>query len=112
MAETRSSGEQGMLVFITYVLHLLGAVTGIASLIALVLNYLKRDAPHPLDTHHAWMIRTFWWAALWLVLGWFMVALIVLSPLGLLVGGLAWLWYIYRHVRGIIVLLDDRAMPT
>jgi uncharacterized membrane protein len=70
------------------------------SVIALVINYIKRgEEQDPLYVlHHGYMISTFWWTLLWLL---------VTSPLWLLFfipGVVAWtvigLWYIYRFLRG------------
>jgi uncharacterized membrane protein len=70
------------------------------SVIALIVNYIRRSDEHdPLYvSHHNYMIVTFWWTLLWLV---------VSAPLWLLFalpGFIAWsvigLWYVYRCVRG------------
>ncbi len=95
-------------VLVAYVLHLVGSVAAVPSLIGLLLNYLKRgDVDEALATHHRWMIRTFWWALLWVVLGWLTTVLLV----GWLILGLAWLWYVYRHVLGLIRLANGESMP-
>lgn len=107
-----AEGERRMLVLISYILHLLGSIAGLPSLIALVINYVKRDDPPPFNSHHRWMIRTFWWTMLWLALGFLMMVTIILFPLSWLVFGLAWLWWVYRHVRGLIALLDGGRMPS
>src|SRR5690554_5863581 len=52
-----------------YILHLVGAVTGVGSIIALILNYVRRDRFGIWDTHHRWMIRSFWWGLLWTIIG-------------------------------------------
>lgn len=100
-----------MLVLISYILHLLGSIAGLPSLIALVINYVKRAATAPYDSHHRWMIRTFWWTILWLALGLLLMVTVILMPLGWIVFGLAWLWWVYRHIRGLIALLDGGRMP-
>lgn len=90
-----------------YVLHLIGSVTALPSLAALVLNYLKRDdSGDLLNTHHRYMIRTFWWALLWLLIGW--VTTLVL--IGWAILGLVWLWYLYRHVLGLVRLANGEPM--
>ncbi len=109
---TQESGEQRMLVLISYILHLVGSVTAVPSLIALLINYVKRNTRPPFDSHHRWMIRTFWWTVLWLVISAIFVFVIILAPVGWLVGGVAWLWWIYRHVRGLIALLNDSPLPS
>ena len=78
------------------------------SVIALVVNYIRRsderDALYL--AHHDYMIRTFWWAVLWLVLS---------TPLYLLFifpGVLAWcvvgVWYLYRCIVGWLRFNDNR----
>jgi uncharacterized membrane protein len=74
----------------------------------LVLNYIKRDRYDELfDSHHVWMIRSFWWALLWVVLG--LVTVFIL--IGWVILFVVWVWYIYRHVRGLIALLNGEPMP-
>ncbi|NNF52225.1 MAG: hypothetical protein HKN59_07275 [Gammaproteobacteria bacterium] len=106
------AGDERMLVLISYILHLIGTVTALPSLIALLINYVKRSSAAPFDSHHRWMIRTFWWTILWMILGGILVFLVLTAPLGWLVGGIAWLWWIYRHVRGLIALLNNSALPS
>jgi len=92
----------------SYVLHLVGAALGITSIIGLVLNYLKRGTSgEMLDSHHSFMIRTFWWTMLWYVIGVITVFLLV----GFAILFVAWVWYIYRHVRGLIALSNGEPMP-
>jgi uncharacterized membrane protein len=96
------------LVVVSYVLHLVGAVTGLTSIVGLVINYLKRDRYDELfDSHHAWMIRSFWWALLWSVIG--IITIVILVGWAILF--LVWVWYIYRHVRGLINFLNGEPMP-
>jgi uncharacterized membrane protein len=97
------------LAVVAYVLHLVGAVAGLTSIVGLVINYVKRDDYDELfDSHHAWMIRSFWWALLWCVLGF--VTIVILIGWAILFA--VWLWYIYRHVRGLIALLNGEPMPS
>lgn len=96
-----------------YILHLLGAITGILSIVALIINYVKRgDDGAVMDSHHTWMIHTFWWAILWCII----IAISYFVLVGFIVGGIAfliiWIWYVYRHVRGLIDLTENKLMPT
>jgi len=96
------------LALVAYVLHLVGSVAAVPSLIGLVVNYVKRgETDALLATHHAWMIRTFWWALLWVVLGWITTIVLV----GWVILGLVWLWYVYRHILGLIRLANGEPMP-
>jgi uncharacterized membrane protein len=97
------------LVLVCYALHLMGAVAAIPSVIGLVLNYSKRATVEPLHgSHHRWMIRSFWWALLALSVG---VLTWRLFYLGAVIFGVAWLWYVYRHARGLVRMVNGRPMP-
>jgi uncharacterized membrane protein len=114
-------------------------VFGIPSIIALVMNYARRDAVRGswLESHFHWQARTFWTAAallvalvaIALVLSLFGLISLVSSPLTGPVGvagagvgfGGAWLaltvgaivtgiWILYRVVRGWMALRDGRVM--
>jgi len=112
LGDQETIGEQRLLALISYILHLVGSITALPSLIALVINYVKRKPRLDLSSHHRWMIRTFWWTILWMVLGWILFVTVILIPLAWIIFAVAWLWWIYRHVRGLIVLLDGRDMPS
>ena len=96
-------------VIAAYILHLLGAITGIFSIIGLIINYVKRgDDGEVMGSHHSWMIRSFWWAVLWCIIG----GVTWIFFIGMAILPITWLWYIYRHIRGLINLADDRPMPA
>lgn len=100
--------EQRIWVIVAYVLHLLGAVLGLPSIAGLVINYVTRaDALPELQTHHGWMIRTFWWSLFWTVIAVITWVLLV----GMLIAFLVWVWWLYRHIRGLIRLADGLPMP-
>ena len=88
---------------------------GLLSIIPVIFNYLKRpDAEGTLAySHHGWMIRSFWWYAIWIALGW--VIVVFTLGLGIVVAwpiwALAWLWKAYRLLRGLIDLNNNKAMP-
>jgi uncharacterized membrane protein len=89
-------------------------LTGWPSIIAVILNYVKRSEARGtwLESHFRWQIRTFWYGLLWVVLcGIFVVATL---GIGLLIAwlplGVVGLWFIYRVARGWLRLVDRRAM--
>lgn len=113
---------------VTYGLHALGLalgafgaasvigsfVFGWPSIIAVVLNYLKRGEARGtwLESHFSWQIRTFWYTVLWSLF-----VLAVGLPLTLVLVGFAiWavgffllgVWAIYRIARGWMALRDRR----
>ena len=97
---------------------IVGAFLGIPSLVALVINYVKRDDVRGtwLESHFRWQIRTFWWVLAWAV-GIVVVSapLVLLLGLGLVTGwvGLALLgvWAIYRIARGWLKLGSREPLP-
>jgi uncharacterized membrane protein len=60
-------------------------------------------------THHTWMIRSFWWYLLWVIVGG-MLFFTIVGPF--IVWGLAWLWMAYRIIRGFLDLNNGRPMPV
>ena len=104
-----SGDAERAVLLLCYVLHLVGAVSALPSLVALVLNYLSRNSPEELSgSHHRWMIRSFWWAVLWLLVGYATLVIVVGWP----ILGLAWAWYIYRHIRGLVHLVNNDPTPA
>jgi uncharacterized membrane protein len=90
-------------------------IFGLPSIVAVVMNYIRRgDARGThLESHFSWQLRTFWFAALWIVLvGVFSAPLVLALGLGVLtwILGIAvvGLWVVYRVVRGWLALKDGR----
>lgn len=89
-------------------------LTGWPSIIAVILNYIKRSESRGtwLESHFRWQIRTFWFGLLWIAL---CVAFIIVTfGIGLLFMwlpiSLVGLWFVYRIVRGWVTLGDRRPM--
>ena len=89
-------------------------LTGWPSIIAVILNYVKRGEVHGtwLESHFRWQIRTFWFGLLWVAL---CVAFVIATfGLGILIAwipmALVSLWFIYRIVRGWMRLSARRPM--
>jgi uncharacterized membrane protein len=90
-------------------------VFGIPSIIAVVMNYLKRDEARGtwLESHFSWQLRTFWLAlAAFLLIGLFSAPLVLLLGLGFvtwIIGAfIVGIWIIYRVARGWLRLNDGR----
>ncbi len=85
-------------------------VFGIPSIVAVILNYVKRAEARGtfLESHFRWQIRTFWFAVLWCLIGGILFATligaVVAIPLFIVVG----LWVLYRVVRGWLALNDGK----
>src|SRR5688572_25259052 len=113
---------------IIYALHALSLLTGIIgaatvvgafitgwpSIIAVILNYVKRSDVRGtwLESHFRWQIRTFWFGLLWVCLCWSFI--VVTLGIGLIVAWLPLLvvsaWFVYRIVKGWTALRDGRPM--
>jgi uncharacterized membrane protein len=87
-------------------------VFGVPSIIAVVINYLKREEARGtfLESHFRWQIRTFWFALLWCVIGAMLFATFVGIPLAVMVFFAASVWAIYRIARGWLALRDRKPM--
>jgi uncharacterized membrane protein len=88
-------------------------LTGWPSLIAVILNYVKRSDVRAtfLESHFRWQIRTFWFALLWALLALLLALTVIGLPVAWAVAVGAGLWVLYRIVRGWLALVSERAMP-
>jgi uncharacterized membrane protein len=85
-------------------------VFGWPSIIAVILNYVKRSEVRGtyLEAHFTWQLRTFWYAVLWAVLCGILILTFIGIPLAYLVAFITGVWVIYRMVRGWLALKDQR----
>jgi len=88
-------------------------LTGWPSIIAVILNYVKRGEARGtwLESHFRWQIRTFWFGLLWCAVGGVLCITLVGIPVALGIWLGAGLWAIYRIVRGWLALRDRRPVP-
>ena len=89
---------------------------GLPSLLAVILNYLRRGAVRGtwLESHFEWQIHTFWYALLWIALTLLIGAPLTLIVIGVYIVvmgfGIVGLWVAYRVARGWLNLRDRRPM--
>jgi uncharacterized membrane protein len=85
-------------------------LTGWPSILAVILNYVRRDAVRGtyLDSHFRWQIRTFWYALLWVAIAFVLFVTILGIPLAWLIVVFTGLWVLYRIGRGWLALNDGR----
>ena len=93
---------------IIYALYAASLLVGVTFLVAIVMNYVKRDevAGTFLESHFRWQIRTFWFSLLWTVIG----VVLLFFVVGFFVLGANLLWFIYRIVKGWLMLNDGKPM--
>jgi uncharacterized membrane protein len=79
-------------------------LTGWPSIIAVILNYVKRPDVRGtfLESHFRWQIRTFWFAVLCTFVG---------IPFAWIIAVVVGLWILYRIVRGWLALVSERPLP-
>ncbi|MDP2169173.1 MAG: hypothetical protein Q8J96_02000 [Rhodocyclaceae bacterium] len=113
---------------IMYGLHALSALSGILtsasiigafvfgwpSIIAVIINYVTRSNVRGswLDTHWRWQLRSFWYAALWLLVAGLLAVTLIGIPAAILVIAITGLWVLYRVIRGWTALLGRNTMPV
>ncbi|HWR76689.1 MAG TPA: hypothetical protein VN283_05725 [Thiobacillus sp.] len=95
---------------VIYGLYALSLLFGVTAIVAIVLNYIKREEAQGswLESHFSWQIRTFWWSVLWFVVG----AATWIILIGWVVWGVAGIWFIYRIAKGWLNLNDNKPMPV
>ncbi|WP_291354070.1 DUF4870 family protein [Acinetobacter sp. UBA3106] len=116
------------LTLVLYILYIIAIFTGgLLAVIALIINYMKRNDVRGsiFESHFTWQIRTFWWYLFWNILAFipfiflfftgenmdvFTGVALGASAFCLVVIGVAWIWIVYRAIRGIIRLNDNQPM--
>lgn len=94
------------LTWIIYGLYAGSFLLGFTSIVAIILNYVKRGdvAGTFLESHFRWQIRTFWISLIVAIIG--MVLMLVLIGWFVLVADM--IWVIYRLVIGAVKLNEDK----
>lgn len=89
-------------------------LTGWPSIIAIIINYTKRNAVRDtyLDSHFNWQIRTFWFAFLWMIFAVLLFITVLGIALSYIITVGAGIWISYRIIRGWLALNEGRPMPT
>lgn len=116
------------LTHLIYALHAFSAIAGLAgtmfvvtafltgwpSIIAVILNYLKRGEVGGtfLESHFRWQIRTFWLSLLWGLVALLLLVTIVGIPLAWVIAVILGVWILYRIVRGWLALVGERPLPV
>ena len=115
------------LTHVVYALHAFSAIVGLTtaafvvtafltgwpSIIAVVINYVKRSDVRGtfLESHFSWQIRTFWWALGWALLAGLLILTVIGIPLAWVVAVTTGIWVLYRITRGWLALLSRKPLP-
>ena len=93
---------------LVYALQAASLILGFLLFAAIIINYVKKNdvAGTFLESHFRWQKRTFWYSLLWTIIG---LPLTYLG-VGYVILLLAYVWLIYRIVKGWLRLNDNQAM--
>jgi len=110
MTEKTGTNSAKSLAMIIYALQAASFLLGVTLLIAVIINYVKKDEVQGtwLESHFRWQIRTFWFSLLWAVVG--IVTLLFYIGIFILLADA--IWMIYRIIKGGLRLNDSKAMYT
>lgn len=104
---------------ILYLLHGLAPFTfWLLALAAIIVGAMNRDSVRGtwVDTHYSWLSRTFWWGLLWIVIAGIITFILVITVIGIVVSWVPYtvlfLWYLYRVIRGWLLLNDRKPAPA
>ena len=130
MNDTQTNDNPGLttLTHVMYGLHAFSAVTGLLtsafvvtafltgwpSLIAVLLNFIKRGEAQGtwLESHFRWQMRTFWFALLWIGLAILIGLTLIGLPIAWVIIFVTGVWVLYRLIRGWLRLNDRQPMPA
>jgi uncharacterized membrane protein len=91
---------------VVYALQALSFFWGVPAVVGVIINYVKRDDARGTlyESHFDWQIRTFWWGLVWAAVG----MLLAIVMVGFVVMFVAWIWMIYRVVKGWLKLTEGQ----
>lgn len=94
------------IVLACYILYAASFFVGITAIVAVVLNYLKRNEAKGtwLESHFTWQINTFWCSLIIGVLAFITFFFLI----GWLVAIAGFVWFIYRIVKGFLAFNEGR----
>ncbi|HYD58667.1 MAG TPA: hypothetical protein VEB41_17315 [Burkholderiales bacterium] len=95
------------------VLIITAFLTGWPSIIAVILNYVKRSEARGtwLDSHFSWQLRTFWYALLWVGIAVVLALTLIGIPVAVAILFGIGIWVLYRIIRGWLALGSQRELP-
>lgn len=116
------------LTHVMYALHAFSAVSGLLSpafvvtafltgwpsLIAVVLNFVKRGEARGtwLESHFRWQLSTFWLAVFWVGLAFLFGITFIGIPVAIVIALVAGVWVLYRLARGWLRLNAGQPTPS
>jgi uncharacterized membrane protein len=115
---TIDAGDPGPPTGTTHLLYLMHALAPFTlwtlSLLAVIVGAFTRDRVRGtwVETHYSWLLRTFLWGLVWLVL---LTVAFTITLVGIFLLFIPWgiltIWYLYRVIRGWLRLNDRLPAP-
>ena len=92
-----------------YILYFIGFLFPPTALAGFIIAYLRRGefTDEMGAAHLKWVIRTTWWSILWMVIG----VVLEMVIIGFFIMAGAYIWTLYRFVKGYMRLHDGK-LPT
>ena len=89
-------------------------VFSVPSIVAVILSYVKRGEASGtfLASHFRWQLRTFWFAALWCLVGGLLMVTVIGIPIALVLFVAVGVWVSYRIIRGWLALGKELPLPV
>ena len=104
---------------IMYLMHGLSPFTfWLLAVVAVIIGVMNRDSVRStfVETHYSWLARTFWWGLLWIAIAGIITFILVITVIGIVIAWipytLLFLWYMYRVIRGWLLLNDGKPAPA
>ena len=81
--------------------------------VGVIVAYVKRGEARGswLESHMTQLISVFWWSTIWAAIGWVLFITILGIPFALAIWAIVAVWVLYRVIRGVLYLKDQRAYP-
>ena len=100
--------EMRTVAIVIYILYLAAVISaGVAGIVGVIVAYIKRDDAKGTiwESHFANQIEAFW---VWLVLAVVGVFTIWVFGLGLVILGIAFIWFLYRTIKGLLRAVENK----
>ena len=101
-----------------YLMHGLAPFTmWLLAIVAIIVGMATRDPIRGtwIESHYSWLGRTFWWGLLWMAICWIITGILFITIVGILLVWIPWvilfIWYLYRVIRGWLLLNDGKPAP-
>ncbi|MGZ5033103.1 MAG: DUF4870 family protein [Usitatibacter sp.] len=102
-----------------YVMHGLAPFTAwLLAVGAIIVGIATRDKVRGtyVESHYSWLSRTFFWGLLWIAICGVITVFLFVTIVGILIWWLPWtillIWYLYRVIRGFLLLNDGKPAPS